>query len=65
MIRDKSWGTRLTDGVHASTGAGVTANGASRAGEGLGRGIIDEVSGSCATTLERVVEPNPVTNFVS
>ena len=56
---------RLTDGVHATTGAGVAANGASRSGGGLGRGISDEVSGSCATTLESVVKPDPVTDFVS
>ena len=54
----------LTDGVNATTGARVAANGAALGGAELGRGIIDSVAGTAAPALESVVEADPVASFV-
>lgn len=56
-------GRRLTEGVGGAARGG--AGGAAVDGVGLGGGVIDVVSGSSASTLEGVVETDPVTDFVS
>lgn len=54
-----------TDGVNTSGTAGVTASGAARCGGSLIGSVIDGVTGGSATSLECVVETDPVTGFVS
>ena len=55
--------SRLT--IETLAGAGVAGSGATRGGGSLGRGIGDKVTTPTASTLESVVEPDPVPDFVS
>jgi hypothetical protein len=54
----------VVDGVNTTARASVTASGASRGRGGLGRGVRDGVAGAGASTLEGVVETEPVTSLV-
>jgi len=56
----------LTDGVNTSNvGAGIAADGASISSGGLSGGVGNRVTRAAATTLESMVETEPVTNLVS
>lgn len=55
----------VVNGVQARlTRARIAANGAARGRASLGRGISDEVTVPSATTLECVIEAEPVTDFM-
>lgn len=55
----------LTNGVNASSFlAGAASNGAARSRASFGNSISYPVAGLGATTLEGVVEANPVTGFM-
>lgn len=53
-----------TDRIDASAGAGVPSDGAAERGARLRRGVAHEVTRAAASTLEGVVEPNPVARLV-
>jgi len=53
------------DGIETLAGAGITGSGAASGGGNLSRGIGDKVTISIASTLEGVVEPNPMSDLVS
>lgn len=54
----------VVDGVNAAARASVTVSGAARGRGGLGRSVRDRVAGAGASTLEGVVETEPVASLV-
>ena len=52
------------DGINTRAGAGITTNWASRGSGGFGRGVGHRVTRSAASTLECVVESEPVADLV-
>jgi hypothetical protein len=56
---------KVVDGVNTSTWAAVLASGASASSSALRRSVIDHITGTRASTLEHVIETQPMSDFVS
>ena len=54
----------VVHGVQTERRASVTSDGASRSRTGFGRRICDVIPITVAATLEGMVQPNPVSDFV-